>query len=203
MSTDSMHAMPPEPSSSTPPPSSRASRQDEGTAWLGTVLGWSAWAMFFVSLVFAVGWFRMRAPWPELPISRWAMGGTGLALLVGNGLLPLAVRRDLREPSATPFTPWVALGLGLVFLALQATWTHLAWWNEHLRIPEGGVPASAFYGLTALHALHVVGVMFGFFLVAVRHLRGADVRASLRRHVLGWRFVSGMWLFLFAAVYLP
>ncbi|MCE9668318.1 hypothetical protein LY474_10890 [Myxococcus stipitatus] len=206
MSTDStLDPRTESPSVETSPPSTGASHE-EGTRWLGTVLAWSAWAMFFVSLVFAVGWYRMRAPWPSLPISRWALGLTGLVLLAGDGVLPLVARRDRREPSGarrSPLTPWVAMGLGLVFLALQATWTHLAWWDEHLRIPEGGVPASAFYGLTALHALHVVGVMSGFFFLVLRHLRGADVRTSLRRHVLGWRFVSGMWLLLFAAVYLP
>ncbi|TQF11605.1 cytochrome C oxidase subunit III [Myxococcus llanfairpwllgwyngyllgogerychwyrndrobwllllantysiliogogogochensis] len=170
----------------------------EGTAWLGTVLGLAAWTMFFASLAFAVGWYRMREPWPTLPVSLLGLSLTGLLLLVGSAVLHLGLRR--RE------SPWPARGallLGLGFLALQAMWTHQAWWTEHVRIPEGGVSASAFHGLTALHALHVLVVTFNLFLVCWRHTRGADVRASLRRHVLGWHFVTAMWVLLFVAVYLP
>ncbi|WP_163868533.1 cytochrome c oxidase subunit 3 [Myxococcus eversor] len=170
----------------------------EGTLWLGTVLGLAAWSMFFASLVFAVGWYRMREPWPPLPVSLLGLGLTGLLLLAGSAVLHLGLQR--RE---SPWPARCALVLGLGFLALQATWTHQAWWTEHVRIPEGGVSASAFHGLTALHALHVLGVIFGLFLVCWRHARGADVRASLRRHVLGWHFVTAMWVLLFVAVYLP
>jgi heme/copper-type cytochrome/quinol oxidase subunit 3 len=70
--------------------------------------------------------------------------------------------------------------------------THLAWWNHHLRIPDDGVPASAFYGLTALHALHMLAVVAGVFVSAVRLRRGVDVRDALRRHALGWHFVTAM-----------
>jgi cytochrome c oxidase subunit 3 len=93
--------------------------------------------------------------------------------------------------------------LGAVFVAMQAAWTHLAWWNHHLRIPDDGVPASAFYGLTALHGLHVLAVLAGVLFSAVRLKRGADVRDAVRRLALGWHFVTVMWLLLFLAVYLP
>ncbi|MFY2560451.1 cytochrome c oxidase subunit 3 [Corallococcus terminator] len=170
----------------------------EGTAWLGTVLGLAAWSMFFASLAFAVGWYRMREPWPTLPVSLLGLGLTGLLLVAGSAVLHLGLRR--RE---SPWPARCALALGLGFLSLQAMWTHQAWWTEHVRIPEGGVFASAFHGLTALHALHVLGVTFSLFLVCWRHARGADVRASLRRHALGWHFVTAMWVLLFVAVYLP
>lgn len=170
----------------------------EGTLWLGTVLGLAAWSMFFASLSFAVGWYRMREPWPTLPVSLLGLSLTGLLLVAGSAVLHLGLRR--RD---SPWPARSALALGLGFLSLQALWMHQAWWTEHVRIPEGGVSASVFHGLTALHALHVLGVTSGLFLVCWRHMRGADVRASLRRHVLGWHFVTAMWVLLFVAVYLP
>ncbi|MFP2928857.1 heme-copper oxidase subunit III [Pyxidicoccus sp. 3LG] len=170
----------------------------ETTAWLGTVLGLAAWTMFFVSLTFAVGWYRLREPWPPLPISPALLALPGLALVIGSVVLHRATRGTphLRILGA-------ALVLGMTFVGLQATWTHLAWWNHHLRIPEDGVSASAFYGLTALHVLHVLAVVAGLFLSVVRLWRGADVRQALRGHALGWHFVTATWLLLFAAVYLP
>jgi heme/copper-type cytochrome/quinol oxidase subunit 3 len=176
-----------------------ASREEVATRWLGTVLGLAAWTMFFVSLTFAVGWYRMREPWPPLPISTWLLALPGLPLVLGSAVL--ARRRD--DARRVLRILKVALVLGAAFVAMQAAWTHLAWWNHHLRIPDDGVPASAFYGLTALHGLHVLAVLAGVLFSAVRLKRGADVRDAVRRQALGWHFVSVMWLLLFLAVYLP
>jgi cytochrome c oxidase subunit 3 len=173
------------------------------TRWLGTVLGLAAWTMFFVSLTFAVGWYRMREPWPPLPIAPLLLALPGLFLVAGSVVLhrasravfPTGQRRLLRVLGAT-------LVLGMGFVGGQAGWTHLAWWNHHLRIPEDGVSASAFYGLTALHVLHMLAVLAGVFFSAVRLWRGGDVGDAVRRQALGWHFVTAMWLLLFVAVYL-
>lgn len=178
---------------------------DASTAWLGTVLGLAGWTMFFASLVFAVGWYRLREDWPPLPIAAVPLALPGLSLLMGSALLrrasqvlglgPGGRRAAFRQLGAT-----VVLGVG--FAGLQAGWTHVAWWQHHFRIPEDGVPASAFYGLTALHVLHVLAVTAGVLLTAVRLKRGGEVRAALRGVALGWRFVTAMWGLLFVAVYL-
>lgn len=181
------------------PHEEEVSREDVATRWLGTVLGLAAWTMFFVSLTFAVGWYRMREPWPPLPISTWLLALSGLPLVLGSAVL--ARRRD--DARRVLRSLKMALVLGAAFVAMQAAWTHLAWWNHHLRIPDDGVPASAFYGLTALHGLHVLAVLAGVLFSAVRLKRGADVRDAVRRQALGWHFVTVMWLLLFLAVYLP
>lgn len=188
------------------PLSSSVSPEESATRWLGTVLGLAAWTMFFVSLTFAVGWYRLREPWPPLPIPSWMLALPGLSLAVGSVGLHRA-RRGLflgADGARQLLRTLGALGvLGLGFVGLQAGLTHIAWWNHPLRIPEDGVPASAFYGLTALHALHMLAVVAGLFVSAVRLKRGAEVRDSLRQHALGWHFVTVMWLLLFVAVYLP
>ncbi|AKF87433.1 hypothetical protein MFUL124B02_42735 [Myxococcus fulvus 124B02] len=182
------------------PARSTPSEVDARTQWLGTVLGLSAWAMFFAALMFAVGWYRMREAWPSPRVPTWGLGLTGLLLVAGSVALHLGSRREGPRPLWATWGVW-ALGLG--FLVLQAMWMHRAWWTEHLRIPESGVPASAFHGLTALHALHVLAVEVGLFACCWRHPRGADVRASWRTWSLGWHFVTVTWVFLFIAVYLP
>ncbi|MCP3137252.1 cytochrome c oxidase subunit 3 [Pyxidicoccus xibeiensis] len=169
----------------------------EGTRWLGMVLGLAAWTMFFVSLTFAVGWYRMREPWPPLPFSPLLLAAPGLFLVAGSVVLH-------RSRRSAPLRRLVtALVLGGGFVAMQAGLTHVAWWNHQLRIPQDGVPASAYYGLTGLHVLHVLAVLAGVFLSAVRLWRGTEVRDAVRRHAPGWHFVTAMWLLLFLAVYLP
>lgn len=182
------------------------SRAEGTTAWLGTALGLAAWTMFFVSLTFAVGWYRLREPWPPLPMAPLLLALPGLALIAGSVVLHQASRARFAEPTDARrlrFVLGAALLLGMAFTGGQAAWTHIAWWNHHLRIPEDGVSASAFYGLTALHVMHMLAVLAGIFFSAVRLWRGGDVREALRRHALGWHFVMVTWLLLFVAVYLP
>jgi cytochrome c oxidase subunit 3 len=182
------------------------SQRDAGTRWLGMVLGLAAWSMFFVSLSFAVGWYRMREPWPPLPISTWLLALPGLPLVFASAVLHRATRVQPvspREARRLLRLLGMVLVSGALFVAMQAAWTHLAFWNHHFRIPDDGVPASAFYGLTALHVLHVLAVLAGVLFSVVRLKRSADVGDSLRRLSLGGYFVSAMWLLLFVAVYLP
>ncbi|QSQ21605.1 cytochrome c oxidase subunit 3 [Pyxidicoccus parkwayensis] len=182
------------------------SQRDAETRWLGTVLGLAAWTMFFVSLSFAVGWYRMREPWPPLPISTVLLALPGLPLVFSSAMLHRAARVQPvspREARRLLRLLGMTLASGAVFVAMQAAWTHLAFWNHHFRIPDDGVPASAFYGLTALHALHVLVVLAGVFFSTVRLKRSAEVGDSLRRLSLGGYFVTAMWLLLFVAVYLP
>lgn len=186
--------------------SDSVSREAAATRWLGTVLGLAAWTMFFVSLTFSVGWYRMREPWPPLPISPLLLALPGLLLIVGSGVLHRVVRAPLEGSDGARRLLRilkVTLMLGAGYVGMQAAWTHLSWWNHHLRIPDDGVSASAFYGLTALHVLHVLAVLAGVFFSAVRLKRGTDVREAVRRQSLGWHFVTAMWLLLFVAVYLP
>jgi heme/copper-type cytochrome/quinol oxidase subunit 3 len=183
-----------------------AAREASSTRWLGTVLGLAAWTMFFVSLTFAVGWYRMREPWPSLPVHPLVLALPGLLLVAGSVVLHRVSRAVLTGPEGARRLLKVlgaAVILGLGFAGMQAGVTHVAWWNLHFRIPADGVPASAFYGLTALHVLHVLAVVAGVFFSAVRLRRGVDVREAVRRHALGWHFVTVMWLLLLVAVYLP
>ncbi|NMO14030.1 cytochrome c oxidase subunit 3 [Pyxidicoccus fallax] len=170
------------------------------------MLGLAAWSMFFVALTFAVGWYRMREPWPPLPLSPVLLALPGLPLIAGSIWLHRASRATYAGPEGHRRL-LIALGgvlvLGGLYTAGQAGLTHVSWWNHHLRIPEDGVPASAYYGLTALHVLHMLAVLAVIFFSALRLWRGGGAPVSLRQYALGWHFVTVTWLLLYVAVYLP
>ena len=92
--------------------------------------------------------------------------------------------------------------LGLVFLGLQ--------WGEYREklqqfTPRTNAYGSSFYATTAFHGLHVAfGVLFLLFTLA-RASRGhftAQSHIGVRIASLYWHFVDGVWLVLFATLYL-
>ncbi len=93
--------------------------------------------------------------------------------------------------------------LGVVFLAGQALEYYEFLVHEGFSITDG-VFASAFYGLTALHGLHVA---LGVVLLSIVFVRGAQGQYGPERDTsvatvgLYWHFVDAVWLFLVATLY--
>jgi len=95
------------------------------------------------------------------------------------------------------------LFLGVVFLGGQALEYYEFVVGEAFTL-ESGVFASAFYGLTGLHGLHVA---LGVLLLAItlgRALRGQHTPerdTAVRTVSLYWHFVDAVWLFLVVVLY--
>jgi cytochrome c oxidase subunit 3 len=93
--------------------------------------------------------------------------------------------------------------LGAVFVAGQALEYYEFVAEEGFTLSSGAF-ASAFYGLTGLHGLHVsLGVVL-LGIVLVRALRGdysPERDASVRTTSLYWHFVDAVWVFLVAVLY--
>ncbi|WP_042664029.1 heme-copper oxidase subunit III [Haloferax sp. ATB1] len=93
--------------------------------------------------------------------------------------------------------------LGVVFLGGQVLEYYEFIAEEGFTLTSGAF-ASAFYGLTGLHGLHVsLGVLL-LILVFGRALRGqytAERDTSVRTVALYWHFVDVVWIFLVAVVY--
>ncbi|WP_425499262.1 cytochrome c oxidase subunit 3 [Natronosalvus rutilus] len=93
--------------------------------------------------------------------------------------------------------------LGVVFLAGQALEYYEFVVHEGFSITDG-VFASAFYGLTGLHGLHVA---LGVVLLSIVLVRGARGQYAPERDTsvatvgLYWHFVDAVWLFLVATLY--
>jgi len=93
--------------------------------------------------------------------------------------------------------------LGLFFLCVKA-------YEYSIEIGHGYTPGvsmfwSFYYGMTGLHALHVVGGIvanFALFVAAQREHVWPKVHQRVEYAGLYWHFVDVVWIFLFPLVYL-
>lgn len=165
----------------------------ERTALLGMIIFIASWAMLFAGLFFAYGVIRLRTPaWPpsDLPQVPLLLPAVATVLLA---LSSAALERARRGPGARPVA--LAALLGLVFLGLQiVVWRDL--WLGGLR-PQSGTYASAFYGLTVFHALHVAVGLLALGWLLVRR-----TATAVRLWTLYWHMVGVIWGVMFVLVYL-
>jgi len=97
----------------------------------------------------------------------------------------------------------VTLALGVVFIGGQVLEYYEFIVNEGFTIAEGAF-ASAFFGLTGLHGLHV---SLGAVLLAILFVRGYYGQYDAERHTsvstvsMYWHFVDLVWIFLVAVLY--
>jgi heme/copper-type cytochrome/quinol oxidase subunit 3 len=177
-----------------------AARADAVTDWFGVVVGLAAWAMFFAALAFAVGYLRMREPWPlaGMPPLPKLLPAVGVLLLgVAGALLHVGGRGARAMRCLVGALVAVVASLAVQGFVLSTLW------GAGLRLPEGGAYASAVYGLGALHGAHVGVGLLGLVRELVRGARGAEVRGAIRLWALYGHFLALTGMLLFTAVYLP
>ena len=95
----------------------------------------------------------------------------------------------------------VLLGLGFLMVKGYEYSGELA----HHLTPSTGLFWSFYYGLTGLHALHVLaGIVanFALYISAVRGRAWARVQHRVEYAGLYWHFVDIVWIFLFPLIYL-
>jgi len=130
-----------------------------------------------------------------------AAGGFNTLVLLTSSLTVVLAHDAVahgRLQRAAGLLGYTLLG-GLVFLCVKVLeYTH--------EIREGYTPTkslfwSYYYGMTGLHALHVLGGMVAIGLVALAVRRG---RHAQRVEYVGiyWHFVDVVWIFLFPLLYL-
>jgi cytochrome c oxidase subunit III len=126
-----------------------------------------------------------------------------LVLILSSLTIELA-RRNLRVGVFGAFRQWWAIttALGLLFVAGQAVaWRNLSAQGVFLATNPS---SSFFYLLTASHALHLMGGIVFLFVVALRSWRRSRITQSTAASLAAiyWHFMDGLWLFLFALLYL-
>ncbi len=162
-------------------------------------------ATFF--LIFIVLWFLLRkdsSPWrnagspPALHLL-WI----STALLVGcSAALVRCLRRGTNaDEDGSRRALGLAFFLGSSFLTVQTLlWLNLI--DQGLRPSSHGFGA-IFYAVTGLHALHVLGGLgYLAWLFAVTRRGLLNHLDSVRLCARYWHFLGGLWLVLFAVLYL-
>jgi len=97
----------------------------------------------------------------------------------------------------------LTIGLGVLFLALQAYEYHHAYGEMNLKLTSG-IYGSTFFMLTGFHGLHVT---IGAIMLTVMFFRARAGHFTAHRHFAFeaaawyWHFVDVVWLFLFVVVY--
>ncbi len=126
-----------------------------------------------------------------------------LVLLASSLTIQLA-RKHMRLAEADGFRRWwsITTVLGLLFLAGQfAAWRQLAAQGVFLVTNPS---SSFFYVLTALHGLHLLGGIVALFYVAYRPWQRSRITQATAADLVSiyWHFMDGLWVFLFALLYL-
>jgi cytochrome c oxidase subunit 3 len=170
----------------------------------GTILFLASELLFFGGLFAAYFALRARSdPWPpadvELSVPLVAVA-TAILVLSSFTLHAGLSAADKGNLSGLRTWVWVSLGLGSVFLGMQV-WDYL-----HLDFSVSThAYGTMFYAMTGLHALHVTAGLVLMLVILGRLAQGAyrDGRTD-GPHAIGyyWHFVDGVWVALFATLYL-
>ena len=186
----------------------RPRAKEDFTSLLGMMVALGAWAMMFGALFFMYAGLRSNAvSWPPPGIARLPVALPAVntvVLLASSGAIALGIR-SLRKGERRALSAWLAVAsvLGATFLVLQVVvWRDV--WAAGLQ-PSTGTYGSVFYGLTALHAVHVAAGLLVILLVLVRSLLGKYTEHNVMKVRLPatfWHFVDAVWVLMFVSLYL-
>ena len=142
---------------------------------------------------------------PHGGVTGWLVWVNTLILIISSVTLHYS-HVKLRQDDHRAFTRWlgITLLLGIIFIFGQAYEYYEFIVAEGFTIAEGAY-ASAFYGLTGLHGLHVSlgAVILGIVYVrAVKGQYSADRHTSVSTASMYWHFVDVVWVFLVAVLYI-
>jgi cytochrome c oxidase subunit 3 len=174
--------------------------------------------MFFGALLLGYAYGRHLDPVGFAEASRHTdlvIGTANTAILLSSALtMSLAIRaaQRLEHRALMGFLALSAL-LGVLFLALKGYEYHddidegLVPWGD-FRIAGAHRAAAAlfywlYYGLTALHALHlsIAVLVAAVYLMRLRAAQVAPFRQQIVVAGLYWHFVDGMWVLLYTLIY--
>ncbi|HEV2799204.1 MAG TPA: cytochrome c oxidase subunit 3 [Pyrinomonadaceae bacterium] len=200
------------------PPNGNSSGNGHGHAFhdsaqqyrIGMWLALSAILMMFAALSSAYVFRSTRAQqmWQAFAVP--AMLWVSTALILSSSATFEVARRALRRGASEAYRRWlvVSLALGLGFLVAQLlAWRALAGQGIYLATNPH---SSFFYLLTGLHALHLLGGIAGLCYLTLRARRvlaGTNAEAAKERAradavALYWHFMDGLWVYLFALLFL-
>ena len=166
-------------------------------------------ACTFGAVLFAYGYIRnSAADWPRVfgAASIWNSLLMTFILVSTSLTVLLAVRAAQAEDRAGAFrwTIITAAG-GLLFTLLHIReWLNLIHEGARLFVNPWGSPmfGAAFFSITGLHMLHVVGGVVALIVVGLTYRAGRYAARHIEIWALYWHFVDLVWMFVVPLVYL-
>ncbi len=188
-----------------PLPAGASLTGSHSTAWWGMIVVILNEAVIFASLLASYFYLRVNAVlWPPQGINRpdLTFSSINTVILVSSslvlqwGVIGLAHGRIGRMRAGYA----LAFLLGAVFLGIQIyEYTQLKF------APQDSAYGSLFWGITGIHAAHVlVGLVMNAY-VQLRAAYGhfsADRRQAVENVALYWHFVDIVWIFIFVSLFL-
>jgi cytochrome c oxidase subunit 3 len=170
--------------------------------FLGTELATFGAGFMYFFFIRAGAWPPAGAELPHL-LSSLVLGNTVILIISSFTLhyAHVALLKDNRKRFIRLLV--VTLLLGVVFIGGQVLEYYEFIVNEGFSLTEG-IYASAFFGLTGLHGLHVT---MGAVLIGIVLLRGLFGQYSAEKHTsvstvsMYWHFVDAVWIFLVVVLY--
>ncbi|HEX8180224.1 MAG TPA: cytochrome c oxidase subunit 3 [Pyrinomonadaceae bacterium] len=173
---------------------------------IGMWMALAAIAMMFTALTSAYVIRAANRDWRpvELPHLLWL----STALIVASSVAFEVARRSLRRAAEGTYRRWLAVSLllGFGFLVSQLlAWRQLVAQGVYL---ASNPYSSFFYLLTGLHGLHLLGGILGLLYLLARTLGRAGAEPLTKRRAVAdavgiyWHFMDGLWVCLFALLFL-
>jgi cytochrome c oxidase subunit III len=159
--------------------------------------------MFFMALASAFLVLRHgSAVWVAVHLPRILWVNT--AILLGSSFTLERARSRLSVGDVDSFRKlWlVSTAMGLLFVAGQlVAWHQLVAQGVYIATNQA---SSFFYIFTGAHALHLLGGVAALLFVSLRNFEKSQISVSLAAEITSyyWHFMDGLWIFLFALLYL-
>lgn len=175
------------------------------TSWWGMAVVILNEAVIFASLIASYFYIRFNSVlWPPQGVRRpeLTLSGINTVILILSSVVMQWALNGIRQGAAGRMRAGLAIAflMGAVFLGIQIyEYTQLDF------LPGDHAYGSLFWGITSLHAAHVLaGLLMNAFLqvrAAFGHF-AADRYQAVENVSLYWHFVDVVWIFIFASLFL-
>jgi cytochrome c oxidase subunit III len=169
----------------------------------GIAIGMVSILMFFMALASAFLVLRHgSAVWVTVHLPRILWFNT--AVLVGSSFTLERARLRLTFEDVPGFRKlWLATtAMGFLFVVGQlVAWRQLVSQGVYIASNQA---SSFFYIFTGAHGVHLLGGVTALLFVSLRNFEKSQISISLAAEITSyyWHFMDGLWVFLFALLYL-
>lgn len=182
-----------------------ATSGSRSTSWWGMLILILNEAVIFASLIASYFYLRSNSVlWPPqgVKLPGLTLSGINTVILLSSSIVMQWAVNSIRQGKVNQMRIGflIAFLMGAIFLMIQIyEFAHLGF------LPQNHAYGSLFWGITGLHAAHlIVGLLMNIFIqirAAYGHF-GADRFQAVENVSLYWHFVDVVWIFVFSALFL-